>query len=142
MNRHNYRNLPLRIYSWYQVSALGRGNMALLHREALHDSESSSCWQGQSLRACKTRYYLPSAEDLYPFPWLYLLHTSATSDHGKHHMADDFFILHHHKVQLWDKVGICSILIKYVMLCASRTVDVPECLACKVLYLTIIFCFL
>ena len=57
----------------------------------------------------------------------------------EHNMANDAVILFHHKVQLWDEIGICSILIEHVMLCASRTVDVPECLTCKVLNLTIIF---
>ena len=36
-------------------------------------------------------------------------------------------------------VGIYSIQIEHVMLCASRTIDVPECFACQVFYLTIIF---
>ena len=45
----------------------------------------------------------------------------------------------HHKVQLRDEVGIRSILIEHVMLCASRTIDIPECLTRKVLHLTIIF---
>ena len=59
---------------------------------------------------------------------------------GEHHMADDMVILYHHKVQLWDEIRVCSILIEYVMLRASRTLYIPECLSRKVLYLTEIFC--
>ena len=40
---------------------------------------------------------------------------------------------------IWDKIGICPILIEHVMLRTSWPVNIPECLACKVLDLTIIF---
>ena len=64
----------------------------------------------------------------------------------KHHMSDNLtrrlvltIVFLHHKVQLWDEVGIRPILIEHVMLSASRTIDVPECLTRQVFYLTIIF---
>ena len=58
---------------------------------------------------------------------------------GKHHMADNYSIFLHHKVEFRDEIGVCSILIEHVMLCASRTIDIPECLSRKVFHLTIIF---
>jgi hypothetical protein len=54
-------------------------------------------------------------------------------------MADNPVAFLHYKVELWDEVGACSILIEHVMLCASWTIDVPECLTREVLHLAIIF---
>jgi hypothetical protein len=54
-------------------------------------------------------------------------------------MTYDFIILYHHQVKPRDEIGISSILIEHVMLCASWAINIPECLSRKVLYLTIVF---
>ena len=57
----------------------------------------------------------------------------------EHHMTDNLVILLHHQVQFCDEVRVCSILIENIVFCASRAINIPECLTCKVLHLTLIF---
>jgi hypothetical protein len=54
-------------------------------------------------------------------------------------MTDNLATLLHHEVELGDKVRICSVLIEHIVLGASRTIDVPESFARKVLHLPKIF---
>ncbi len=42
----------------------------------------------------------------------------------------------HHEIQLWNEVGIVSVLVEHIMLCASWAVNVPERLARQVFHLT------
>ena len=53
-------------------------------------------------------------------------------------MADNLVVLLHHIVQLRDEVGIAPVLVEHIVFGASWTVDIPERLACEVLYLAIV----
>ena len=58
---------------------------------------------------------------------------------GVHHVPDDLPVLLHHEVELGDEVRVLTVLVKHVMLCAARSVSIPECLSGEVLYLSVVF---